>query len=100
MQAFMQSLQMRCPVAATMGLSMTITASAESELPCDLSVWNSEIFSSSGQPANVTPKGLFLKATLFGVSAGGIFLRPFKHETFPCPGNKMAITSSPAAQHE
>src|SRR5260221_11986954 len=78
MQDFMQSLQMLCPVAAAMGLSMTSTASAESALPWAFRVWNSEIFSSSGQPASVTPNGLFLNTALFGVSAGGFSLRPLE----------------------
>jgi hypothetical protein len=89
MHAFMQSLQMRWPVAATVGLSITITASAESALPWLLSVWNSEIFSSSGQPASVTPNALFLKITLAGSSAGGFSFKPFEHESFDCVWHQM-----------
>ena len=85
----MQSLQMRCPVAAAIGLSMTITASAESALPCALSVWNSEIFSSSGQPASVTPNGLFLNTTLPGVSARGFSFRPLEQESLLCVWHQM-----------
>ena len=51
---------MRWPVAATIGLSTQIIASAPSGQPSARSLWNSEIFSSSGQPASVTPNGLFL----------------------------------------
>ena len=58
----MQSLQMRCPVAATSGLSTTAMASAPMEKPSLLRRFISEIFSSSGQPASVTPNGDFWKA--------------------------------------
>ena len=51
----MQSLQIRCPVAATIGLSTQIIASAPSGQPLGAKLWNSEIRSSSGQPARVTP---------------------------------------------
>ena len=51
----MQSLQMRWPVAAIIGLSMAIVAKAPSTWPAARSVCISEIFSSSGQPARVTP---------------------------------------------
>ena len=57
----MQSLQMRWPVAAAMGLSTTIMASAPSGTPSAFRLCISEIFSSRGQPASVTWKGLFLK---------------------------------------
>ena len=60
MHDFMQSLQMRWPVAATIGLSTQMMASAPIARPSLLTFWNSEIFSSSGQPASVTPNGLFL----------------------------------------
>ena len=62
MQAFMQSLQMRCPVAATSGLSTAAMASAPMEKPSLLRRFISEIFSSSGQPARVTPNGDFWNA--------------------------------------
>ena len=55
----MQSLQMRCPVAATSGLSTAAMASAPIEKPSLFSRFISEIFSSSGQPASVTPNGDF-----------------------------------------
>ena len=58
----MQSLQMRCPVAATSGLSTTAIARAPTEKPSLFSRFISEIFSSSGQPASVTPNGDFWKA--------------------------------------
>ena len=58
----MQSLQMRCPVAATSGLSTAAMASAPMEKPSLLRRFISEIFSSSGQPASVTPNGDFWKA--------------------------------------
>src|SRR6266436_4313829 len=62
MQAFMQSLQMRWPVAATSGLSTAAMASAPMEKPSLLRRFISEIFSSSGQPARVTPNGDFWNA--------------------------------------
>ncbi len=55
----MQSLQMRWPVAASIGLSTVATANAPSTQPCARSVCISLIFSSSGQPARVTPNALF-----------------------------------------
>lgn len=58
----MQSLQMRCPVAASSGLSTAAIASAPMEKPSLFSRFISEIFSSSGQPASVTPNGDFWKA--------------------------------------
>jgi hypothetical protein len=71
MQDFMQSLQMRWPVAAHIGLSMTVTASAPMGLPFCLTRFISEIFSSSGQPARVTPKMLVLEfARLFFEASG------------------------------
>ena len=47
-------------------------ASAPSAWPSVLTLWNSEIFSSSGQPANLTPKTFFLNAAT-PPSAGGFF---------------------------
>ena len=67
----MQSLQMRWPVPAAIGLSMVTMASAPMELPFCLTTFISEIFSSSGQPASVTPKTLFLNAPVFLLQAGG-----------------------------
>ncbi len=52
----MQSLQMRWPVAAIIGLSMAMVAKAPSTWPAARNVCISLIFSSSGQPARVTPK--------------------------------------------
>ena len=74
----MQSLQMRWPVAATIGLSTTMIASAAIARPCVFAMWNSEIFSSSGQPASVTPNGLFLKATLLRLVGRGLFAQPLR----------------------
>ena len=75
----MQSLQMRCPVAAIIGLSMAIVANAPSTLPCARSVCISEIFSSSGQPASVTPNGDFWNCPVLRsfrpVAAGILALR-------------------------
>ena len=65
MQSFMQSLQMRCPVAAQSGLSTATIANAPIELPLATTRFISEIFSSSGQPASVTPNTLFLKLPSF-----------------------------------
>src|SRR5947207_318624 len=65
MQAFMQSLQMRCPVAAQRGLSTATIASAPMLFPRAATMFISEIFSSSGQPARVTPKTVFLKPPSF-----------------------------------
>ena len=67
MHDFMQSLQMRWPVAATSGLSMQIIASAPSGQPSARSLWNSEMRSSSGQPASVTLNGDFLNGTSPGM---------------------------------
>ena len=61
----MQSLQMRCPVPAHIGLSMVTIASAPIELPRCLTTFISEIFSSSGHPASVTPNALDLNAPVF-----------------------------------
>ena len=75
----MQSLQMRWPVAAIIGLSMAMVAKAPITLPCARSVCISLIFSSSGQPASVTPNGDFWNcaglAILQAVAAGILALR-------------------------
>jgi hypothetical protein len=89
MQAFMQSLQMRWPVAATSGLSTAMIASAASASPSVLAVWNSEIFSSSGQPASVTPNALFLNTVRCGASADGFSRNPFAHESLPWVWHQM-----------
>ena len=65
MHDFMQSLQMRWPVAATIGLSTMAMASEPTVRPPAAVRFISEIFSSSGQPARVTPNGLFLNSPVF-----------------------------------
>ena len=87
MQPFMQSLQMRWPVAASIGLSTTIIASAAIAWPSFLSVWNSEIRSSSGQPASSLPKAERLNTT--SPSGPGLSRRPFEHESLPCLWQRM-----------
>ena len=64
----MQSLQMRWPVAAHIGLSTITMASAPSVWPSACARFISEIFSSSGQPASVTPNWLFLNSPVFSLS--------------------------------
>ena len=87
MQPFMQSLQIRWPVAASIGLSMTIIASAAIAWPSFFSVWNSEIRSSSGQPASSAPNAERLKT---GAPSGpGLSRRPFEHESLPCLWHRM-----------
>ena len=54
-----------------MGLSTVTMASAPMGLPFCLTVFISEIFSSSGQPASLTPKTLALKEPSFSLKAGG-----------------------------
>ena len=78
----MQSLQMRCPVPASIGLSTTAMASAPTATPSALSVCSSEIFSSSGQPASVTLNGLFLKLPSFS-------LRPREQLSLPWLWHQM-----------
>ena len=85
----MQSLQMRWPVAAASGLSTAMIASAASARPCVFAMWNSEIFSSSGQPARVTPNTLFLNTTLSGAAADGFSRSPFEQESLPCVWHQM-----------
>ncbi len=68
---------------------MTIVASAPIATPCDLSVWNSEIFSSSGQPASVTPKALFLYTTAAGAAGEGFSRSPRAQESLPCVWHQM-----------
>ena len=70
-------------MAAIIGLSMAMVANAPSTLPWARSVCISEIFSSSGQPARVTPNGdiwnwLVLRS-----------LRPVLQESFPCVWHQM-----------
>ena len=80
----MQSLQMRCPVAAIIGLSMAMMANAPIALPCARSVCISLIFSSSGQPASVTPNGDFLE---FAASCDPS--DPWRQESLPCVWHQM-----------
>ena len=78
----MQSLQMRCPVAAQIGLSTATMARAPRLLPRAFTKFISEIFSSSGQPARVTPKTPFLKAPSFSLS-------PFEQLSLPWLWHQM-----------
>ena len=64
----MQSLQMRCPVAAHIGLSTVTTANAPIGLPFPFTAFISEIFSSRGHPATFTPNTLALNAPSFSLS--------------------------------
>src|SRR5687767_3482966 len=96
MHDFMQSLQMRWPVEQTVGLSITIIASAPIAQPSVFSLWNSEMRSSRGQPASGTPKGLFLKTTgtdsiVAAASAGAAtFSRmPLEQESLACSWHQM-----------
>ena len=84
MQDFMQSLQMRWPVAAIIGLSTAMMPSAASGWPRTFTMWNSEIFSSSGQPASGTPKTVLRKP-----SAGAFSFKPFEQESLPCSWHQM-----------
>ncbi len=86
----MQSLQMRWPVAATIGLSTQITASAPSGQPSARSFWNSEIFSSSGQPASGTPNTVFLYGLTGALPSAGFFSgSPRAQESLPCSWHQM-----------
>ena len=87
MHDFMQSLQMRWPVAATIGLSTQIIASAPIGQPSARSLWNSEMRSSSGHPASVTLNGDFLNGTSPG--SGFFSSRPVAHESLPCSWHQM-----------
>ena len=73
----MQSLQMRCPVPAHIGLSMTTIASAPIGLPSCFTTFISEIFSSSGQPASVHAEDARLeRARLLPQTRGAASLCP------------------------
>ena len=74
MHAFMQSLQMRWPVPAHIGLSTTTSASAPIASPSLRSVCISEIFSSSGQPSSSIPSGFLMVLPSFSC-------RPFEQES-------------------
>ncbi len=82
----MQSLQMRWPVAAHIGLSTITMASAPSVWPSASTRFISEIFSSSGQPASVTPNALFLNSPVFSAVPSS---------RSPCPGCGTRCSSSP-----
>ena len=75
MQAFMQSLQMRCPVPGTIGLSTTTMASAAMESPSRRRTCISPIFSFSGQPRSETPMGFFFTTPVLSCI-------PFEQESF------------------
>jgi len=57
MQAFMQSLQMRWPVAAHIGLSMITIPQRADAVPAGSDQVHLGDFLVSGQPASVTPNG-------------------------------------------
>jgi len=78
----MQSLQMRWPVAAHIGLSTTTMASAPIVWPPTSTKFISEIFSSSGHPASTAPNALFLNSPLFSLS-------PFEQESLPWLWHQM-----------
>ncbi len=79
----MQSLQMRCPVAATMGLSIVTIARPPMLKPSAFTVLSSETFSSSGQPASVTPNTVFWNVPDF------LSLRPREQLSFPWLWHQM-----------
>ena len=79
----MQSLQMRWPVAAIMGLSMAMVAKAPSTLPCARNMCISLIFSSSGQPARVTPNGDAWNPPVLRS------FNPLLQESLPCTWHQM-----------
>ena len=79
----MQSLQMRWPVAAIIGLSTAMVAKAPSRWPWPRKVCISLIFSSSGQPASVTPNGDFWNAPVLRSRS------PLLHESLPWVWHRM-----------
>ncbi len=79
----MQSLHMRWPVAAIIGLSTAMVANAASRWPPARSSCISQIFSSSGQPASVTPNALFWKPPVLRSR------RPLLHESLPWLWHQM-----------
>src|SRR5678816_4828505 len=100
MQDFMQSLQMRCPVPATIGLSTAMMPSAASGWPRDFTIWNSEIFSSRGQPFSGTPKTVFLNsAASSGASFWGFSFKPFEQESFPCSVSYTHLRAHETPEH-
>ncbi len=70
MHDFMQSLQIRWPVAAHIGLSIVTIAKAPMGLPAPFATFISEIFSSRGHPASGTPNTLDLNAPFFSFQTG------------------------------
>ena len=86
MQAFMQSLQMRWPVAATIGLSMAIDGERAERVALRRAACASrEIFSSSGQPASVHAEAaIFWNAPRLAVAQ-----RPCEQESLPCSWHQM-----------
>ena len=73
---------MRWPVAAHIGLSMAMMPKAPMAAPSAFAVCISEIFSSSGQPARVTPNTLFLNVPSFS-------FRPLEQLSLPWLWQKM-----------
>jgi hypothetical protein len=59
-------------------------AERRERLAARLTMWNSEIFSSSGQPASGTPNTVFLKAV-----AGAFSFKPLEQESLPCSWHQM-----------
>ena len=70
--------------ARAIGLSTAMMPSAASGSPRALTMWNSEIFSSSGQPASGTPN-----TVLRNPSAGAFSFKPFEQESLPCSWHQM-----------
>jgi len=90
MHDFMQSLQIRWPVPAAIGLSTQIVASAPIAQPSARSLWNSEMRSSSGQPASVTPNGLLLNGFSSAEPSAGLFSgSPREQLSRPCSWHQM-----------
>src|SRR6187549_169939 len=86
-QDFMQSLQIRWPVPAHIGLSIVMIPSAPMVKPEAFTVFISDIFSSSGQPAKFTCVGDFF--TTFLPSSAGFSQRPLEQLSLPWLWQKM-----------
>jgi len=84
----MQSLQMRCPSRPRWVVD---DDHREAEIACPLALEgvDSEIFSSSGQPASVTPKALFLNVTRWGASGVAFSFQALAQQSFPCVWHQM-----------
>ena len=78
---------------ATIGLSMQIIASAPSGQPSARSLWNSEMRSSSGQPASVTLNGDLLERRRR--PAVRLLLGQARARTSPCPARGTRCSSAP-----